>query len=129
MKLDYKENSIEAINQKDSQLSFEPFIKKGFKVFELNKSNEIYNKSDLLKEIFDVCNFPGYFGFNWDALRDCINDFSFNEASGYVFVFWNCSTLKQRLEKGFDILSDILIEACERWKEEKVVFKVFMNFH
>lgn len=128
MNLDYKNNLIEVIKQKERELPIESIISKGIKVFEINKSNEVYNESDLLKAASKVCSFPGYFGFNWDAFRDCINDFSFNEGLGYLFVFWNCSFLRLRLEKDFDILSDILQEACERWKEEKVFFKVFMNY-
>ena len=30
---------------------------------------------ELLKALYYLLWFPGYFGFNWDALYDCLNDF------------------------------------------------------
>jgi RNAse (barnase) inhibitor barstar len=32
-------------------------------------------KSNLLSELYKKLCFPNYFGFNWDALLDCMRDF------------------------------------------------------
>lgn len=32
------------------------------------------NKETLLTSIAKACNFPSYFGHNWDALWDCLTD-------------------------------------------------------
>ena len=36
-------------------------------------NNEL-NKDTLLTSIAIACNFPSYFGHNWDALWDCLTD-------------------------------------------------------
>src|SRR3954471_504838 len=36
----------------------------------------IQTKSDLLRALAEQLHFPDYFGANWDALWDCLNDFS-----------------------------------------------------
>ena len=36
----------------------------------------IKTKEALLDELYQRLSFPGYFGFNWDALVDCIRDLS-----------------------------------------------------
>ncbi len=35
----------------------------------------INNKNELLDELKKKLMFPEYFGFNWDALSDCLKDF------------------------------------------------------
>ncbi|TXD37719.1 hypothetical protein FRC98_08510 [Lujinxingia vulgaris] len=34
----------------------------------------ICSKEDLFQALYERMNFPGYFGFNWDALHDCLTD-------------------------------------------------------
>ena len=128
MELDYRNNSIEVkkFNKEELKNLIESLIPKNIKVFLIDENDEVRTKSDLLNAISKACNFPGYFGFNWDALRDCINDFSFNEGSGYLFIFNNSDTLKQNLGNDFNTFCDIYDEACERWKDEGVFFKVFL---
>ncbi|WPU24808.1 barstar family protein [Cedecea neteri] len=36
----------------------------------------IASTDELLKSIYYLLWFPGYFGFNWNALADCLSDFS-----------------------------------------------------
>ena len=36
--------------------------------------NDELNKDTLLTSIAKACNFPDYFGHNWDALWDCLTD-------------------------------------------------------
>ena len=35
----------------------------------------IASTQSLLQVLYDVLQLPGYFGFNWDALSDCLRDF------------------------------------------------------
>src|SRR5690348_10822899 len=35
----------------------------------------ITEPQQLMNALFDTLQLPGYFGFNWDALSDCLRDF------------------------------------------------------
>ncbi|MES2388088.1 MAG: barstar family protein [Bacteroidota bacterium] len=39
----------------------------------------VKGKSELLNALYHQLQFPGYFGFNWDAMNDCLRDFSWPE--------------------------------------------------
>jgi Barstar (barnase inhibitor) len=43
-------------------------------VFYAHLDPEIGRVSELLNAIYYLLWFPGYFGFNWDALYDCLRD-------------------------------------------------------
>lgn len=45
-----------------------------------------HNKQDLLKQYSKVMNFPNYFGYNWDALYDCLLDLDWIEQ---VYIIHN----------------------------------------
>ncbi|WP_233257717.1 barstar family protein [Micromonospora sp. S4605] len=44
-------------------------------------------------EFSDALLFPGYFGWNWDALSDCLRDLSWLPADGYLIVIENAPRL------------------------------------
>ena len=46
----------------------------------------INGKEDLLKELSAKLNFPDYFGFNWDALYDCLRDLNWINQKEIVLV-------------------------------------------
>lgn len=35
---------------------------------------DVFEKSTFLPALAEVCNFPSYFGHNWDAVWDCLTD-------------------------------------------------------
>lgn len=55
-----------------------------------------FDKTTLLHALYQSCEMPAYFGFNWDALQDSLNDFSWRPAKGYVLVFRNFALLETR---------------------------------
>lgn len=82
-------------------------------------------KEALLARIAAALDFPSWFGGNWDALEDCMTDFSWSTSAGHVLLFENAGNLPAD-ERG--ILADILAAAASFWKERKQpFFAVFVD--
>ena len=72
----------------------------------------ISEKTELMQTIAKALGFPNWFGGNWDALEDCLTDFSWREAAGHVLVFEGSRGLA---EDDAGILIDVLTAAAEFW--------------
>jgi hypothetical protein len=67
----------------------------GFFTAELDRA-PIFNKETLMHALYQACRLPAYFGFNWDALEDSLNDFSWIVADAYVLIIRDFELLKER---------------------------------
>ena len=65
---------------------------------------------------------PDWFGGNWDALEDCINDLSWLQGEGHVLLVRGIRAWMQRDADGVQTLLDIGREAALRWGEDGVPF-------
>lgn len=74
-------------------------------------------KDDLLQRIAKALELPETFGANWDALADCLNDLGWlPQAGGYAWLFDHADDLRDASEGDFDMLCDVLDDACRRWR-------------
>ncbi len=78
-----------------------------------------------LSRIAEALRFPEWFGGNWDALADCLNDLSWWPSEGYVLVLEHASEWRAHDRESFDMALEILGEAAARWAEERVPFWAF----
>jgi len=101
-------------------------ITRGFRFYALN-ALFILNRTDLLHAFYEVGELPDYFGFNWDALEECLLDLSFAPANGYVFAIVHTSYLKDILGTDYDVLTDIFSNAGESWQKDGVIFKLLVD--
>jgi RNAse (barnase) inhibitor barstar len=76
---------------------------------------ELRSKEDLLQELAEKARFPSYFGKNWDALYDCLNDLSWIEGSKLVLV--QASSLDYLSDHDIRTYLSILKEAARRRAE------------
>ncbi|MFL5800700.1 MAG: barstar family protein [Roseiflexaceae bacterium] len=83
----------------------------------------IYNKDSLLHALNRICNFPDYFGFNWDALVDCLWDFSWNPARGYILIYNHPENLDQ---SDLRVFMDIIRDTSTHWMHNNVPFKLLI---
>lgn len=81
------------------------------------------SKRELLEALKQTCGFPDYFGFNWSALKDCLVDFHWREAKGYILLFENPFELDS---SNMNIFLDIVREVGAIWKGEDILFKVLL---
>ena len=74
----------------------------------------IASTDELLKSIYYLLWFPGYFGFNWNALEDCLTDFNWLSESKIVIAHDNIPKIDER---DLQIYLDILNSSVLDWKQ------------
>ena len=76
-------------------------------------------KSELLKEIAEKLSFPKFFGANWSALEDLLNDLGWLSSYSRVVMVVNSSRLCLSKEHGqMSVFKDILALAEENNSNE-----------
>jgi hypothetical protein len=93
-------------------------------IFCARLSMEIHSREKLLRGLYDVLHLPGYFGLNWDALHECLRDFSWISERRIVLIH---DRLPKISEDQLKIYLAILSDAVLSWKageehEFEVVF-------
>lgn len=80
------------------------------------------DKEAVLARIAAALRFPEWFGGNWDALSDSLNDLSWWPAEGYVLLLEHSHDWQQADPAGFDVLLEICNDAATAWAEHGVPF-------
>lgn len=90
----------------------------------LARISSVKNKDQLLSELALTLNFPNYFGHNWDALNECINDLHWIENKKITLIHENIPDLKF---SDLQIYIEILKDAVLQWKtsDEHVLSIIF----
>jgi Barstar (barnase inhibitor) len=60
--------------------------------------------------------FPDYFGRNWDAVYDCLTDFNWLPAAGYVLVLDGFDKFATNEPEQWNIALKVLRDACAFWQ-------------
>lgn len=68
--------------------------------------------------------FPAWFGDNLDALNDCLTDFSWHAAPGYVITLDGLANLSAS-PTSFAAFNQVLASAVEEWKARNTPFWIF----
>lgn len=68
--------------------------------------------------------FPAGFGKNLDALYDCLTDFSWRPAPGYVIVLSGFEALRGT-PTSLAALNEVLACVIEAWNERDLPFRIF----
>ncbi len=82
------------------------------------EGKKIEKKEQFLNHASVAMHFPDYFGGNWDAFADCLEDLSWHEAKGYVVLFDHYDGLASHAHGQFDTLLEIFQSAVEFWREQ-----------
>ena len=81
-------------------------------VFYVRIDPEICLSDELLKSLYYILWFPGYFGFNWNALYDCLGDLGWIPFRKVVIVH---ESLPKLPEKDLKIYLEVLRDAVFDW--------------
>lgn len=96
-----------------------------FAVVAINLDNA-RDKPSLLDAMAEGLLFPDWFGGNWDALADCLNDLSWRPADGYVLLLEHVGEWHAADPASFDTLLEIARDAADDWSRHGVPFWVLV---
>ena len=82
------------------------------------------NVPSFIKALKRDLDFPDWFGGNLDALHDCLTDFSWHPASGYVITLSGYDLLRGN-PTSFAAFNAVMSSATEAWEARNIPFRVF----
>lgn len=85
------------------------------------------DKGEFLDRVARAFGFPEWFGQNWDALFDCLGDFSWRPASGRVLILENAGGLQSAAPEVFDTALSIFSDAAVAWAGRGVPVRVLVD--
>ncbi len=114
-----------SLPEHDIQVLLEAATARHFAVFRVSLAG-CTESGEVLARLSEQLQFPDWFGQNWDALSDCLTDFSWREAGGYVLVFEQLGDFRAAGDDDFDTLIEILSDASASWSVLGVPFWAFL---
>ena len=96
-------------------------LKQAFFSVDLGHAKNVPGFIKALKRDLD---FPDWFGGNLDALYDCLTDFSWHPAPGYVITLDGSEALRAN-PTSFAAFNEVLASAVEAWQTRNIPFRIF----
>ncbi len=97
----------------------------GVQVFYLD-GKQINSKEKFLNKAAEAMQFPQYFGANWDAFDECINDLTWCPANKYIIFYDNASIFAQSDPIQYQIALDILSSAQKNWESRNADLIIYI---
>lgn len=67
----------------------------------------VNSRETLMHAMYQNLRFPGYFGFNWDSLKDILAGMDGVRGKGYIFAFSDLSLLsKEDLDEFLEVIEE-----------------------
>jgi hypothetical protein len=70
----------------------------------------------FMNEVAAALQFPYYFGHNWSAFRDCVNDLSWLKGASFLIIFDSAQHLLSESAEDFEVLLRILVDTHDEWR-------------
>jgi hypothetical protein len=87
----------------------------------------IFDKHTFLAACQTALAFPAYFGHNWDAFEEMINDLAWAPAAGYVLLYDRVANFAVNRPAEWAIALDILRGAAAEWARRGIPFTVLLR--
>jgi RNAse (barnase) inhibitor barstar len=78
--------------------------------------DNINSEDALFEKLYIKLIFPDYFGFNWNAVYDCLRDFYWIKQQKIIIVHDDFPKINKQVLK---LYLDVLIDAMNDWKEDE----------
>lgn len=88
--------------------------KKNIVIKEIN-GGKCSDVDGLFNEFAINLQFPNYFGENWAAFDECINDLEWLDGDGYIIVISNIDEVLASSSQDLNVFKDILLSAIQEW--------------
>ncbi len=118
-----KSAGIFRLNRQDLTALLSAAKELGQAVYQVDLS-QARNVPGFIKAMKRDLMFPDWFGGNLDALNDCLTDFSWNPAPGYVIVLSGSEALRAT-PTSLAALNEVLSCAVEAWSDRGIPFRIF----
>ena len=82
---------------------------------------ELVDENTFFWKISDALLFPAYFGWNWDAVYDCLRDLSWYRADSYLLVFDNAEYVMTECGEERSTFFSVLKRVAKRWADPNMV--------
>lgn len=83
-------------------------------------------KQAMLEAIAAVLAFPDYFGFNWDALDECLSDLEWFDGP-VVLVIEDAGIPETQAPDAWNRLLGALEDAARFWRDQGRTFAIFLD--
>jgi RNAse (barnase) inhibitor barstar len=113
------EEEIDSLIQKERQ-------KKATTVH-IVRGHRCATKASLFNEWAAALQFPAYFGGNWDAFEDCLNDLGWLNGSSHIIAVTNVDRILTRSRSEWRTFVEILHAAAEEWHSRKGMLRVIFH--
>jgi len=80
------------------------------------------DKDEAFERFAAALRFPDWFGRNWDALADCLDDLSWLPADGYLLLLDHAAAWREAEAGQFATALEILDDAARAWSARRVPF-------
>jgi hypothetical protein len=87
---------------------------------------QLASKQAMLEAVATALSLPDYFGFNWDALEECLQDMSWREG-GVSLLIDEAAMPEERAPEDWGVLLAILADTARFWQAEGRPFAVFLQ--
>lgn len=76
---------------------------------------QMHDPDAVFHEFYDELRLPDYFGWNWDALSDCLRDLKWLPADHYLLIVEAADEMLPGDAAGRQLLFRTLLRAAQRW--------------
>lgn len=97
----------------------------GFACFKVD-FEESDHMGKILSALGHALHFPEWYGANLDALNDCLTDFSWCEAPGYIITIYGADAVHAE-SNSFAALNEVLAGAIAEWQARDIPFWIFYD--
>lgn len=81
------------------------------------RGSKMLDSAGIFDQFGAALQFPYYFGENWNAFSECIQDLTWLPATHYVVVVLDAEQLLRTRDEAFHVLVRILRESCRNWEK------------